>query len=57
MQDSFFLEDNAIGVIATEYLRSLIQKKNNGETISESELAMVGDNIISRYLQSSTREE
>lgn len=57
MQDSFFLEDNAIGVIATEYLRSLIQKKNNGETISESELAMVGDNIISHYLQSSTREE
>lgn len=57
MQDSFFLEDNAIGVIATEYLRQLIQKKNNVETISESELAMVGDKLISHYLQSSTREE
>ena len=57
MQDSFFLEDNAIGLVATDYLRNLIRKKNNGETISESELAMVGDKIINHYLQSSTKEE
>lgn len=51
MQDSFFLEKNAIGVQSSMYYQRLISKKNQGEEIRDEELALVGDSLVRSYLE------
>lgn len=51
MQDSFFLEKNAMGVRSSMYYQRLICKKNAGEEIRDEELALVGDSLVRSYLE------
>lgn len=51
MQDSFFLEKNAMGVRSSMYYQKLISNKNKGEAISDEELALVGDSLVRSYLE------
>lgn len=51
MQDSFFLEENAIGKVSSTFMKRLIDRKNKGEEIYMDELSIVGDPLIHHYLE------
>lgn len=52
MHSSFFLKENAMGDFAANYVTKLVERKNAGEVIPESETEIVGDTILRSYLQS-----
>lgn len=54
-KSSFFLEDNAMGAISSKTLKGFINRANNGETVSQDELDIVGDLLIKDYIESTAR--
>ena len=52
MHDSFFLEDNAMGDFAADYVKKLVTRKNEDDVVKDEETEIVGDAILKNYLQS-----
>lgn len=50
LNKSFFFEKSAVGDVAIRNLNKWIELSNQGETISEDILALVGDDLIRGYL-------
>ena len=55
-KSSFFLEDNAMGAVSSETLKGFINRVNNGETVSQDELDIVGDILIKDYIESIVKD-
>ena len=55
-KSSFFLEDNAMGAVSSETLKGFIKRVNNGETVSQDELDIVGDILIKDYIESIVKD-
>lgn len=51
MHDSFFLENNAMGDFAADYVKKLVTRKNEDDVVKEEETEIVGDSILKNYLQ------
>lgn len=52
MHDSFFLENNAMGDFAADYVKKLVTRKNDDGMVKDEETEIVGDSILKNYLQS-----
>lgn len=51
MKSSFFLDDNAMGVVSSDKLGGYIKRVNQGGGIEKDELEVVGDVLIRDYLE------
>lgn len=50
LNKSFFFKTKAVGDVASSVLTKMIQRSNNGEVVADTELSVVGDELIRNYL-------
>lgn len=55
MKSSFFLDENAMGVVSSQKIGKLIEKANDHQVVMDEELDVVGDQLIKEYLTEKRR--
>lgn len=51
MHESFFLQENAMGKFASDFIKGLIDERNNGTVIADEKSDIIGDPILRNYLK------
>lgn len=51
MHESFFLRENTMGKFASDFIKHLIDERNNGNVVADEKSDIIGDPILRNYLK------